>query len=79
MVDKGTLCGRDGPRAQQLVDMLGGAASAIADPFLYSITKVVNLLLGGKYGWSSIIPNLLGYIMVTLFFGLAKVFNKVTP
>ena len=45
---KGTSCGRDGLRAQHLVDMLGGAAIAIADSSLCSITKVVNLLLGGK-------------------------------
>ena len=30
-------------------------------------------------GWNSATPNLLGYIMVNLFFGLAKVYNKVTP
>ena len=45
---KGTSCGRDGLRAQHLMDMLGGSATAIADNLLSSITKVVNLLLGGK-------------------------------
>ena len=45
---KGTSCGRDGLRAQHLKDMLGGAASAIADSLLCSITKVVDLLLSGK-------------------------------
>ena len=30
------------------MDMLGGAATAIADNLMCSITKVVNLFLGGK-------------------------------
>ena len=38
---KGTSCGRDGLRAQHLMDMPGGAASVIADSLLCSITKVV--------------------------------------
>ena len=44
---KGTSCGRDGLRAQHLVDILGGAASAVADDLLVSITGVVNLFLSG--------------------------------
>ena len=51
---KGTSCCRDGLRAQHLKDMLGGATSVIADSLLCSITKVVNLLLGGKF------PSVLG-------------------
>ena len=45
---KGTSCGRHGLGAQHLVYVLGGAMAAIADNLLSSITKVVNLLLGGK-------------------------------
>ena len=45
---KGTSCGRDGLRAQHLMDILGGAATAIADDLLGSITGIVNLFLGGK-------------------------------
>lgn len=45
---KGTSCVRDGLRAQHLGDMLGGVAIAIVDSLLCSITKVVNLILGGK-------------------------------
>ncbi|XP_074347445.1 uncharacterized protein LOC141686301 [Apium graveolens] len=45
---KGTSCGRDGHRAQHLLDILGGAASAVADDQLGSITGVVNLFLSGK-------------------------------
>ncbi|GJZ69890.1 putative reverse transcriptase domain-containing protein [Tanacetum coccineum] len=45
---KGTSCGRDGLRAQHLMDILGGAASAVADDLLGSITGVVNLFLSGK-------------------------------
>ncbi|GJY65899.1 putative reverse transcriptase domain-containing protein [Tanacetum coccineum] len=37
---KGTSCGRDGLRAQHLMDILGGAASAVADDLLGSITGV---------------------------------------
>ncbi|GJR09741.1 RNA-directed DNA polymerase, eukaryota, reverse transcriptase zinc-binding domain protein [Tanacetum coccineum] len=44
---KGTLCGRDGLRAQHLMDILGGAAFAVADDLLGSITGVVNLFLSG--------------------------------
>ena len=51
---KGTLCDRDGLKAQHLVDILGGAASAIVDSLLCSFTKVVNFLLEGKC------PNVLG-------------------
>jgi hypothetical protein len=45
---KGTSCGRDGLRAQHLMDILGGAATAIADDLLGSITEVVNMFLSGK-------------------------------
>ncbi|XP_026442067.1 uncharacterized protein LOC113341381 [Papaver somniferum] len=45
---KGTSCGRDGLRAQHLVDAISGAAAAIADDLLVSITGVVNLWLAGR-------------------------------
>ncbi|KAL8127113.1 hypothetical protein AgCh_014143 [Apium graveolens] len=45
---KGTSCGRDGLRAQHLLDVLGGPASAVVDDLLGSITGVVNLFLSGK-------------------------------
>ncbi|GJU06306.1 hypothetical protein Tco_1122736 [Tanacetum coccineum] len=45
---KGTSCGRNGLRAQHLMDILGGTASTVADDLLGSITLVVNLFLSVK-------------------------------
>ncbi|GJW87203.1 putative reverse transcriptase domain-containing protein [Tanacetum coccineum] len=45
---RGTSCGRDGLRAQHLLDCLSGAAVAISDELVSSITQVVNLFLEGK-------------------------------
>ncbi|GJS87973.1 hypothetical protein Tco_0770609 [Tanacetum coccineum] len=45
---RGTSCGRDGLRAQHLIDYLSGAAVAISDEVIASITQVVNLFLDGK-------------------------------
>lgn len=45
---KGTLCGRDGLRAQHILDAMSGAANAVADELLSSLTKVVNLWLAGR-------------------------------
>ena len=45
---RGTSCGRDGFRAQHLLDCLSGAAIAISDELVSSITQVVNLFLEGK-------------------------------
>ncbi|GJR24240.1 hypothetical protein Tco_0972767 [Tanacetum coccineum] len=45
---RGTSCGRDGLRAQHLMDCLSGAALAISDKLDSSITQVVNLFLEGK-------------------------------
>ena len=45
---KGTSCGRDGLRAQHILDALCGEGSAIAKDFLRAITSVVNLWLGGR-------------------------------
>ncbi|GKG43766.1 hypothetical protein Tco_0482859, partial [Tanacetum coccineum] len=45
---RGTSCGRDGLRAQHLMDCLSGAAVAVSDELVSSITQVVNLFLAGK-------------------------------
>ncbi|GJV93233.1 hypothetical protein Tco_1541046 [Tanacetum coccineum] len=45
---RGTSCGRDGLRAQHLMDCLSGAVVAISDELVSSITQVVNLFLEGK-------------------------------
>ncbi|GJR40673.1 putative reverse transcriptase domain-containing protein [Tanacetum coccineum] len=45
---RGTSCGRDGLRAQHLMDCFSGAAVAISEELLASITQVVNLFLDGK-------------------------------
>ncbi|KAD7479441.1 hypothetical protein E3N88_02577 [Mikania micrantha] len=43
---KGTSCGRDGMRAQHLLDAVGGEGSVTSSGLLASITEVVNLWLG---------------------------------
>ncbi|XP_026444126.1 uncharacterized protein LOC113344342 [Papaver somniferum] len=45
---RGTSCGRDGLRAQHIIDALSGAVAAVADDLLASIVGVVNLWLAGK-------------------------------
>ena len=45
---KGTSCGRDGLRAQHILDALCGEGSAVATDLLRAITAVVNLWLGGR-------------------------------
>nr|GEZ24782.1 hypothetical protein [Tanacetum cinerariifolium] len=45
---RGTSCGRDGLRAQHLMDCLSGATVTISDELISSITQVVNLFLDGK-------------------------------
>lgn len=45
---KGTSCGRDGLRAQHILDALCGEGSAIAVGLLKAISVVVNLLLEGR-------------------------------
>ena len=44
---KGTSCGRDGLRAQHILDAFCGEGSAITAGLLKAISVVVNLLLGG--------------------------------
>jgi hypothetical protein len=46
---KGTSCGRDGLRAQHLLDALCGKGSVVARDFLGVITLMVNLWLGGRH------------------------------
>ncbi|GAU48609.1 hypothetical protein TSUD_327220 [Trifolium subterraneum] len=45
---KGTSCGRDGLRAQHLLDAMCGEGSPVARDLLDAITLVVNLWLGGR-------------------------------
>ncbi|GJX82132.1 hypothetical protein Tco_0331613 [Tanacetum coccineum] len=45
----GTSCGRDGLRAQHILDALCGEGSAIVVGLLKAISMVVNLLLEGRY------------------------------
>ncbi|PWA80994.1 hypothetical protein CTI12_AA190310 [Artemisia annua] len=45
---KGTSCGRDGLRAQHILDALCGEGSATAADLLKAITSVVNLWLAGR-------------------------------
>ena len=45
---KGTSCGRDGLRAQHILDAMCGEGSATATDLLRAITSVVNLWLGRK-------------------------------
>ncbi|XP_026456110.1 uncharacterized protein LOC113357059 isoform X3 [Papaver somniferum] len=52
---KGTSCGRDGLRAQHLLDAMSGAGAAISDELLLSITGVVNL-------WLAVCKNLNIYL-----------------
>ena len=45
---KGTSCGRDGLRAQHILDALCGEGSAVSTDLLHAISVVVNLWLGGR-------------------------------
>ncbi|GKD00309.1 hypothetical protein Tco_1170583, partial [Tanacetum coccineum] len=47
-IPRGTSCGRDGLRAQYLIDCLSGAAVDISDELVSFITQAVNLFLDGK-------------------------------
>ncbi|GJY71196.1 putative reverse transcriptase domain-containing protein [Tanacetum coccineum] len=71
---RGTSCGRDGLRAQHLMDCLSGAVVAISDKLVFSITQVVNLFLNGKY------PNRLGeYIASAPLSPLVKPGGGIRP
>ena len=45
---RGTSCGRDGLRAQHLLDCLSGVVVAFSHELVVSITQMVNLFLDGK-------------------------------
>ncbi|GKA91141.1 hypothetical protein Tco_0813011 [Tanacetum coccineum] len=71
---RGTSCGRDGLRAQHLMDCLSGAAVAISDELVSSITQVVNLFLEGKC------PMILGeYIASAPLTPLVKLGGGIRP
>nr|GEZ34997.1 hypothetical protein [Tanacetum cinerariifolium] len=71
---KGTSCGQDGLKAQHLMDILGGAASVVADDLLGSITSVVNLFLSGKCP-----SKLREYIVSALLTPLVKPGGGIRP
>ncbi|GJX22647.1 hypothetical protein Tco_0227092 [Tanacetum coccineum] len=69
-----TSCGRDGLRAQHLMDCLSGAAIAIYDELVSSIIQVVNIFLEGKC------PNMLGeYIASAPLTSLVKPSGGIRP
>ncbi|GJT75783.1 hypothetical protein Tco_1042508 [Tanacetum coccineum] len=71
---RGTSCGRDGLRAQHLMDCLSGVVVAISDELVSSITQVVNLFLDGKC------PNMLGeYIASAPLTPLVKPGGGIRP
>ncbi|GKA45869.1 putative reverse transcriptase domain-containing protein, partial [Tanacetum coccineum] len=71
---RGTSYGRDGLRAQHLIDCLSGAAIAISDELVSSITQVVNLFLEGKC------PMMLGeYIASASLTPLVKIGGGIRP
>ncbi|GJT38166.1 putative reverse transcriptase domain-containing protein [Tanacetum coccineum] len=71
---RGTSCGRDGLRAQHLMDCLSGAAVAISDELITSIAQVVNLFLDGKC------PKMLGeYIASAPLTPLVKPGGGIRP
>ncbi|GJT84269.1 hypothetical protein Tco_1058611 [Tanacetum coccineum] len=71
---RGTSCGRDGLCAQHLMDCLCGAAVAISDELVSSITQVVNLFLVGNC------PLMLGeYIASAPFTPLVKSGGGIRP
>ncbi|GJV24689.1 hypothetical protein Tco_1377384 [Tanacetum coccineum] len=71
---RGTSCGRDGLRAQYLMDCLSGATIAISDELVSSITQVVNLFLEGKC------PTMLGeYIASAPLTPLVKSGGGIRP
>ncbi|GKA13401.1 putative reverse transcriptase domain-containing protein, partial [Tanacetum coccineum] len=71
---RGTSCGRDGLRAQHLMDCLSGAAVAVSDELISSITQVVNLFLAGSC------PQMLGeYIASVPLTPLVKPGGGIRP
>ncbi|GJZ67415.1 hypothetical protein Tco_0630655 [Tanacetum coccineum] len=71
---RGTSCGRDGLRAQHLMDCLSGAAVAVSNELVSSITQVVNLFLAGNC------PQMLGeYIASAPLTPLVKPGGGIRP
>nr|GEV80210.1 hypothetical protein [Tanacetum cinerariifolium] len=71
---RGTSYGRDGLRAQHLLNCLSGATVAVLDNLVSSITQVVNLFLAGKC------PMMLGeYIASAPLTPLAKPGGGIRP
>nr|GFA00573.1 hypothetical protein [Tanacetum cinerariifolium] len=73
-LSRGTSCGHDRLRAQQLIDCLSGATVAISNELVASITQVVNLFLDRKC------PKMLGeYIGSAPLMPLAKPSGGICP
>nr|GFA65152.1 hypothetical protein [Tanacetum cinerariifolium] len=73
-LSRGTSCGHDRLRTQQLIDSLSGATVAIYNELVASITQVVNLFLDRKY------PKMLGeYIGSAPLMPLAKPSGGICP
>ncbi|GKA49189.1 putative reverse transcriptase domain-containing protein [Tanacetum coccineum] len=71
---RGTYCGWDGLHAQHLMDCLSGAAVAISNELVSSITQVVNLFLDGNC------PKILGeYIASAPLTPLVKPGGGIRP
>ncbi|XP_076951801.1 uncharacterized protein LOC143625320 [Bidens hawaiensis] len=71
---KGTSCGRDGLRAQHILDALCGEGSAIATDLICAITAVVNLWLGGRCP-----STLAGFVASAPLTPLLKPDNGIRP
>nr|GEW98666.1 reverse transcriptase domain-containing protein [Tanacetum cinerariifolium]GEX01993.1 reverse transcriptase domain-containing protein [Tanacetum cinerariifolium] len=71
---KGTSCGRDGLRAQHILDALCGEGSATATDLLKVITSVVNLWLAG-----SCLPILVEFVASAPLTPLLKPDNGIRP
>nr|GEW29297.1 hypothetical protein [Tanacetum cinerariifolium] len=71
---KGTSCGRDGLRAQHILDALCGEGSATATDLLKVITSIVNLWLAGRC-----LPMLAEFVASAPLMPLLKPYNRIRP
>ncbi|GJX88186.1 hypothetical protein Tco_0340200 [Tanacetum coccineum] len=71
---KGTLCERDGLRAQHILDALCGEGFATATYLFKVITSVVTLLLAGRY-----LPILAEFVACAPLTPLLKLDNRILP
>ncbi|GJS12147.1 putative reverse transcriptase domain-containing protein [Tanacetum coccineum] len=71
---KGTSCGRDGLRAQHILDALCGEGSATATSLIMAITLVINLWLAGRCP-----PILAEFVASAPFTPLLKLDNGIRP